>query len=50
MTRAEQKKFIQQQIRDLFNQECELNKRRKQLEQQLEQMQDEDAIKRAKGE
>ena len=49
MERKEQKEFMKEQIRFLFNQEIELKKRRNEIETKLEQMEDEDALERAKG-
>ena len=48
MERQEQEEFMKEQCRILFNQEIELRKRRKTIEEALEKMQDEDALERAK--
>lgn len=50
MTQQEIMKIMREQIRSYFNMEREIGARRKKLEEQLEELENQQAIKRAKGE
>lgn len=49
MTRKEYIKTLTEQARALLHAEIELQRQRRKLEQQLEQLQDAEALERAKG-